>query len=676
MSDKEVCPECGKQRGATVSGSSKAWVFKAVKCACVDSKPTTPSEAPESKTAKALAEETNSTTSTQDSVEPQAPDGNAPPRASEVVTGDHEPISLQDPKSHESKPSKGRKKNRNRRSKRSKSEANASEVTGDHEPISVEEVEIVAAVEAQPVRADAETVVPAALEIEVVEATIEAELVADPKPISVEELKEEEAVEPPPVELVAEILPAESIKNSSGDAVLGALASEKTKPIVEQGLDSGTWANAGDSVKALTPAAPRSFRDLSADNLKTSSGAKGDVGTSSNPKEPTAKGDSNPPAPSAVPPDGKLGTSSGGFSSSSVFPSSGGTPPGAPPSPGVFTSSSSVFSSSSSVFSSNTSTFSTSGSGSAGGGSVPSGTDSFSTNKPTPPKSPTPGIGNFPSTKGTGSGVYTGTGIVFNDLKDFPPNPKEMPPTNSAPPLGGGVSSGTGAQSSKAGPPGGVSSAGDGFKSIGSGGFSAGSSNLSAGHSSSSTGSVGGFSKPSGSTSGANFSDGEFGTSSTSGTSIMSTTSASGLLSDEMISGDGLATASGAPQEDRPENWVAVPKKARDKAQSSFKHDNELFELIHPASVKDGQDPVVTRNAILRTLRLRKIKTVISLILAVAIAWVGYSYMSIQAEANKQAQSVSDPAKSSSPAKSKSGTPPNTQPKKKSPTAKKQKRTH
>jgi hypothetical protein len=119
----------------------------------------------------------------------------------------------------------------------------------------------------------------------------------------------------------------------------------------------------------------------------------------------------------------------------------------------------------------------------------------------------------------------------------------------------------------------------------------------------------------------------------------MSTTSASGLLSDEMVRNDAVATTGGSyPADDQPENWVAVSKNSRDKSQSVFKHDSELQELIHPASVRDGQDPVVTRNAILQTLRRRKIKTLITLFLAIAIAWVGYSYMSKQAEANKEAQ--------------------------------------
>ena len=743
MSDKEVCPDCGKQKGATVSGSSKAWVFTA-KCVCVRSKPTASSEEKEHETAKPVAENIDLSPIAASGAETQAPEGDAPPRASEVVTGDHEPISVEDRKSHEPKLSKSRKKNRNRRSKRSKADAkapgvivdpepisveesktdlskpelpkpeapsaepqvqssvdipNAPEsavITGEHEPISVEELKKEAVI-AKAESASAEKVSSDSAQAAEISADSPSEvssstvITGDHEPISVEESKEEMAVEPPPVELIAEIQPdavVEPVKNGkTGDAVLGALASEKMKPIIpEQGLDSGTWANAGESVKTLAQGAPRSFRDLPADILKTNSG---DVGTSaSGEKVPSEKTGPDPSVPSSLPSDDKIGTGSGGFNSSSVFTTNSG-PPQNPPSSGAgFSSNSSVFSSSSSVFSANTSTFSTGGPNPAGGGTLPAKTDSFSTAKPEAPKSPTPGIGSFPSNKGTGSGVYTGTGIVFNDLKDFPPNPKAMPPTTGAQP-GGGVPSGTGTFSAKAGSAGGVSSGSGGFSSTGSGGFSSSGSGgvssssggFSSGNSSvsasniSSPANTGGFKKI-GSASGANFASDDFGTSSTSGTSIMSTTSASGLLSDEMVSVDGIATAGGSTPEDEPENWVAVPKKSRDKAQSSFKHDSELYELIHPPSVKDGQDPVVTRNAILQTLRRRRIKTLITMVLAVAIAWVGYAYMSKQAEANKQAQSVSDPGKSSSPGKTRSSAPPNAQPKKKATPSRKQKRTH
>jgi len=709
MSDKEVCPECGKHKGATVSGSSKAWVFKPVKCAC-SSPAASEHKRKSNQSAKPLDVEAPKTIVSENSSSAQARENDSSPRASEIVTGDHEPISVDESESHEPKSAgRSRKKNRNRRSKnRSKVENRKAEITGDHEPIQVAAV----SVDAGGPASEPATLEPSATASAVVTGDHEPVCVSEPisgsqasepildptspsqvetgdhQPVSVDEPAPAESVgeivsdsvsscatpneeslsetpepsevsaspEPPPPVLAAEAKPEKveerPIKSPSGDAVVGALASEKMKPIVaEEGLDSGTWATAGESVKGLSPSAPRSFRDLPADSLKTNNGAKGDIGIAdqrSQTPSPGANGSSPaPPVPRTL-----LGTDSGGFSSSSsgFSSSSGGLPAaGAPPpasagfssSSSVFSSSSSVFSSSSNVFSSSTNSFSAQGPGTASGGGPAPASSGDAPMKPMSPKTPVPGIGSFPSNKDTGSGVYTGTGIVFNDLKDFPSNDVPSTTGNYSPrsdagggsfntpgvsPQSGGFSTGSGGFSSSSG-----------RTSTSSGGFSSGASSVSAGNSNFQA--SGEFSKKRGYVPEPVFPEPDFGDSSSSGTSIMSTTSASGLLSDEMVRNDTVATTGGSHlADDQPENWVAVSRNSRDKSQSVFKHDSELQELIHPASVRDGQDPVVTRNAILQTLRRRKIKTLITLFLAIAIAWVGYSYMSKQAEANKEAQ--------------------------------------
>ncbi|MBX3153108.1 hypothetical protein KF728_23305 [Candidatus Obscuribacterales bacterium] len=709
MSDKEVCPECGKHKGATVSGSSKAWVFKPVKCAC-SSSPVTGHKLQSDQSAKPLDGEALKPIVSENSSSAQAPENDSSPRASEIVTGDHEPISVDESESHEPKSAgRSRKKNRNRRSKnRSKGENRKAEITGDHEPISVAAVTVDAGMPAsEPATLDlsasasavvtgdhepvsvSEPISGAETAEPVLDATSPSQVeTGDHQPVGVDEPAPAESVgeivsdsvsscatpheeslpetpeptevsaspEPPPPILAAETKPEKveelSVKSPSGDAVVGALASEKMKPIVaEEGLDSGTWATAGDSVKGLSPSAPRSFRDLPGDSLKTNNGAKGDIGTAvprSQTPLPGANGSSPvPPVPRTL-----LGTDSGGFSSSSsgFSSSSGGLPAaGAPPpasagfssSSNVFSSSSSVFSSSSNVFSTSTNSFSAQGAGTAGGGTVAPAAGGDAAKKPISPKTPVPGIGSFPSNKDTGSGVYTGTGIVFNDLKDFPSNDVPSTTGNYSPrsDAGGGSFNNPGVSPQS----GGFSSSSGGFSSTSgrtstsSGGFSSGASSVSAGNSDYQA--SGEFAKKRGYVPEPVFPEPDLGDSSSSGTSIMSTTSASGLLSDEMVRNDAAATTGGSyPADDQPENWVAVSKNSRDKSQSVFKHDSELQELIHPASVRDGQDPVVTRNAILQTLRRRKIKTLITLFLAIAIAWVGYSYMSKQAEANKEAQ--------------------------------------
>lgn len=709
MSDKEVCPECGKHKGATVSGSSKAWVFKPVKCAC-SSPPVTGHKLQSDQSAKPLDVEAPKTIVSENSSSAQAPENDSSPRASEIVTGDHEPISVGESESHEPKSvGRSRKKNRNRRSKnRSKVENRKSEITGDHEPISVAAVTVDAGMPAsEPATPDpsasASAVVTGDHEPVSVSEPISGAETAEPildavspsqvetgdhQPVSLDEPAPAESVgefvsdsvsscatpheeslpetpeptevssspEPPPPVLAAETKPEKveelSVKNPSGDAVVGALASEKMKPIVaEEGLDSGTWATAGESVKGLSPSAPRSFRDLPGDSLKTNNGAKGDIGTAV-PRSQTPPPGANGSSPAPPVPRTLLGTDSGGFSSSSsgFSSSSGGLPAaGAPPpasagfssSSNVFSSSSSVFSSSSNVFSTSTNSFSAQGAGTAGGGTVAPASSGDAAKKPISPKTPVPGIGSFPSNKDTGSGVYTGTGIVFNDLKDFPSN--DVPSTtgnySQRSDSGGGSFNKPGVSPQS----GGFSSSSGGFPSTSgrastsSGGFSSGASSVSAGNNNYQA--SGEFAKKRGYVPEPVFPEPDLGDSSSSGTSIMSTTSASGLLSDEMVRNDAVATTGGSyPADDQPENWVAVSKNSRDKSQSVFKHDSELQELIHPASVRDGQDPVVTRNAILQTLRRRKIKTLITLFLAIAIAWVGYSYMSKQAEANKEAQ--------------------------------------
>lgn len=126
-------------------------------------------------------------------------------------------------------------------------------------------------------------------------------------------------------------------------------------------------------------------------------------------------------------------------------------------------------------------------------------------------------------------------------------------------------------------------------------------------------------------------------TSTSSGTSIMSTTSATGLNYEDMSSGVRSATDGGADSE-QDAHWVPVTKKSREMAQSHFKHDSELLNLVHPVEKAEEHDPSTTRKTIMEAFRRTKIKSLISLVIAIAVAWVGYQYISIQAIANKQAQ--------------------------------------